>query len=279
MPDKFGGLLQWGYCIVGKGKSNRYHLPGIAQSIWYCPAQPQQVCWWHHALWCVQHTRRKGPSRGTDLRVGPVWTSCYCTLNTWSQTAANQDLSPKIKLPVLELSIMKAWFNFALMDYCTFIYAGGSYVPFLTLSHFYEVCLESLTIPVASDYTKELSFIRKPIFSLHLTWQILQPSHSLHLNQISISQMPVISCDMLRNFPTDSTGDLGDGSFFFLASNILLLTASRQRAGFLHFRTAPSYLPYPSLETKYPHTYMCLVFSCCDVKTNCIVLAIRDLRH
>lgn len=64
---------------------------------------------------------------------------------------------------------MKAWFNFALMDYCTFIYAGGSYVPFLTLSHFYEVCLESLTIPVASDYTKELGFIRKPIFSLHLT--------------------------------------------------------------------------------------------------------------
>lgn len=42
-------------------------------------------------LWCVQHTRGKGPFRGTDLRVGLVWTSCYCTRNTWSQTAANLD--------------------------------------------------------------------------------------------------------------------------------------------------------------------------------------------
>lgn len=173
---------------------------------------------------------------------------------------------------------MKAWFNFPLMDYHTFICAGAH------MSHFWHsvIFMRSVWSPSPSLWQlttqRSSASSENPIFSLHLTWQILQPSHSLHLNQISISQMPVTSCDMLLNFPTDSAGDLGD-SWVFLASNTLLLTASRLCAGFLHFQTAPSYLPYPSLETKYPHTDMCLVFSCCDAKTNCIVLAISELRH
>lgn len=65
---------------------------------------------------------------------------------------------------------MKAWFNFLLMDYLTFIY-NDNFVPlfwfflkqsFFKNSHFYEVFLEFLTICMASDYPKELGFICKP---------------------------------------------------------------------------------------------------------------------
>lgn len=120
---------------------------------------------------------------------------------------------------------------------------------------------------------------QKTQFSLY-TWpdRFYNLPHSLHFSEISISQVPVISCDMRLNFPIGSSGNLGD-NWGFWASKRLLLTASRLHAGLFHFWTAPSHLPYPSLETKYPHTDICLAFSCCDAKTNCIVLATSELCH
>lgn len=82
-------------------------------------------------------------------------------------------------------------------------------------------------------------------------------SHALHLNKLSISQMSTISRYMQFNTSTESAGDLGHnfvfflncGTRFILASNTLLLTASRMHADFFLFEllllNTPSYLPCP----------------------------------
>lgn len=151
---------------------------------------------------------------------------------------------------------MKAWFNFPLMDYRTFICAGAH------MSHFWHsvIFMRSVWSPSPSLWQlttqRSSASSENPIFSLHLTWQILQPSHSLHLNQISISQMPVTSCDMLLNFPTDSTGDLGD-SWVFLASNTLLLTGSVQVSCI--FKLHPHIYLIPPLKLNI-HIQICALF-------------------
>lgn len=172
------------------------HCPGTGTptaAIHHHTPHSQHPPWPHTGglLWMPLHNEHMTPN------------SCQ----TWLQ-----DPFYKIQLPVLEFSIMKAWFNFPLMDYCTFIYVGAHMPRFWHSVIFMRSVWSSSPSLWHLTTQRSLASSENPVFSLHLTWQILHPSPFPSFEEDF--QRPVISCDALLNFPADFAGNLGDNWFF-----------------------------------------------------------------
>lgn len=173
---------------------------------------------------------------------------CHCTWSRWSQTTANRDS----KIPPSSCSSRflssASWRHGLIFPWWITLHLSTLKLvcPLFDTQSFLWGLSAVPHHPCGVWLPKGAWLHLQTQFSVY-TWPAIfySLSHSRNLSKLSISQMPTISCYTLFNFPTECAGDLGTIFFFsncsthfILASNILLLTASRLQAGFLLFWTA-----------------------------------------
>lgn len=136
----------------------------------------------------------------------------HCTMNTWSQIAANHDSKISATRYSTQFWSLASWRHGLIFPWWITVHLSTLELPCHLLdTQSFLWGLSGVPHHPCGIWLPKGAWLHQKIqFSLY-TWpdRFYSLPHCLHLNKISISQRPVISCDMLLNFPTDSAGDLG----------------------------------------------------------------------